>query len=323
MRHSRGPCLHRSLLPPARARQQNPDLPLIFLKCAKLARMNQTPAQTALNKAMIRWSLSRATLLAETRTSWIYKVEQDGREPAVLKQLKPDAGDDEELRGSALLAWYAGQGAATVFDAADGIVFMEWLDGASLGDAARAGRDDEATVAIAALVRELHQPREADPPPLQPLRFHFRALFDMQASRWPAKGRDLLARSLGTAHRLFDRPAPSVPLHGDLHHDNIIASRRGWLAIDPKGMIGDPAYEVANLFRNPHGAPRVFADAARIARRADILEARLGYTRKRILAYAAAHCALSICWDIEAQDRDSISQSLDVLPLLLAACDAA
>lgn len=285
--------------------------------------MNRTPAETALNKAMIRWSLSRATLLEETPTSWVFKVEQDGREAAVLKQLKPGVADDEELRGSALLAWYAGQGAATVFDAADGILFMEWLDGGTLGDAVRAGRDDEATIALASLVGELHQPREADPPPLQPLRFRFKALFDMKGNIWPQMSRDLLARSVGIAHRLFDKPAPSVPLHGDLHHDNVIASRRGWLAVDPKGLIGDPVYEVAVAFGNPRGASKLFADPERVARRADIFAERLGYNRKRILGYAAAHCALSICWAIEDGDRSSIGPSLDVLPLLLAAYDAA
>jgi streptomycin 6-kinase len=282
--------------------------------------MNNSPAETALSRAMIRWSLSRATLIAETPRSWVYKVEQDGRSPAVLKQLKPGVGD-EELRGSALLAWYAGQGAATVFDAADGILFMEWLDGKTLGDAARAGHDEEATVAIATLVKELHQPREADPPPLEPLRLRYRTLFEMKPSRWPGKSRDLLARAVGIAHGLFDKPAPSLPLHGDLHHDNIVASPRGWLAIDPKGLIGDPAYEVANVFQNPERGEKLVIDPRRIARLADTFAERLGYSRKRILAYAATHAALSATWHIDA--GTSIAWQLDVLPLLLAAYDAA
>jgi len=284
--------------------------------------MNRSPEQTVLSKAMIRWSLSRPTLIAETPTSWVYKVEQTGREPAVLKQLKLDLRDDEELRGNALLAWYAGEGAATVFDAADGVVFMEWLDGTTLGDAARAGHDEEATIAIASVVKELHRPRDVDPPPLLPLRHRYRALFEMKAARWPQTSRDLLARSAGIAHQLFDKPAPSIPLHGDLHHDNIIASRRGWLAIDPKGLIGDPVYEVANVFRNPQGAPHIFADPGAVARRAEILASRLGFQRKRMLAFGATHAALSICWSLEADDAAEVSETLSVLPHLLAAYDA-
>lgn len=282
--------------------------------------MNQTPAQTALNKALIRWSLSRATLIAETASSWVYRVEQNGRSPAVLKQLKSEAGDEEQ-RGSALLAWYGGQGAATVFDAVGGVVFMEWLDGPTLGEAARAGRDEEAAIALLGVVKLLHGAREADPPPLLPLRARYRALFEMPASRWPAMSKDLLARAVGVAHRLFDKPAASLPLHGDIHHDNIISSSRGWLAIDPKGLLGDPAYEVANSFLNPIDAPRLVTDFRRILRLAELYEARLGYNRKRVLGYAASHAALSACWDIGA--GKPVTLQLNMLPLLLAAYDQA
>lgn len=282
--------------------------------------MNKSPAETALSRALIRWSLSRASLIAETPRSWIYKVEQNGRSPAVLKQLKPGVGDDE-LRGGALLAWYAGEGAATVFDAADGILFMEWLEGPTLGDAARGGHDEEATIALATLVRDLSKPRDADPPPLLPLRLRYQTLFDMAPSRWPAQSRDMLARATGIAHQLFDKPAPAVPLHGDLHHDNVIGSPRGWLAIDPKGLLGDPAYEVANAFRNPFGALRLVADPARIMRMAEIFSARLGFPAKRMLAFAATHAALSICWNLETGDTVEMAETQNILPLLLTAYD--
>ncbi|MHB1101590.1 MAG: aminoglycoside phosphotransferase family protein [Devosia sp.] len=282
--------------------------------------MNQTPAQTALNQALIRWSLSRATLIAETATSWVYRVEQNGRNPAVLKQLKPDAGDKEQ-RGSALLAWYGGEGAATVFDAMDGVIFMEWLNGPTLGEAARAGRDEEATIALATVVKALHGAREANPPLLLPLRQNYRALLEMSAAGWPAMSKDLLARAVGVAHKLFDKPAAALPLHGDLHHDNVISSSRGWLAIDPKGLLGDPVYEVANSFLNPIDAPKLVTDPRRIVRLADLYEARLGYNRKRVLGYAATHAALSACWDMGA--GKSITLQLNMLPLLLAAYDQA
>ena len=282
--------------------------------------MNQTPAQTALNKALIRWSLSRANLIAETSTSWIYKVEQNGRNPAVLKQLKPDTGDEEQ-RGSALQAWDGGAGAATVLDSLGGVIFLEWLDGPTVGEAARAGRDEEAAIAIAGVVQALHGAREADPPPLLPLRQHYRALFETPAARWPAMSKDLLARAAGVAHKLFDKPAASLPLHGDLHHDNIISSPRGWLAIDPKGLVGDPVYEVAPSFLNPMDAPKLVTDARRIVRLAEIYEARLGYSRKRVLGYAASHAALSACWDLGA--GKPVTLQLNMLPLLLAAYDQA
>lgn len=42
-----------------------------------------------------------------------------------------------------------------------------------------------------------------------------------------------------------------VLLHGDLHHDNILKNSHGWMVIDPKGFIGDPAFEPAAYICNP------------------------------------------------------------------------
>ena len=41
-------------------------------------------------------------------------------------------------------------------------------------------------------------------------------------------------------------------LHGDLHQGNILAAGRApWLAIDPKGVVGEATYETAALLHNP------------------------------------------------------------------------
>jgi len=280
--------------------------------------MNQSPAETALSRAMIRWSLTKSSLVSESASSWIYRVEQNGRNAAALKILKPEAAE-ETGRGARLMNWYGGEGAATVFDIHDDTVFMEWLDGGTLGDPVRAGRDEEGTVAICTVIANLHRPRPDAPQDLLPLRERFRALFDTDVRQWPHTARDLYARSAGVALKIFDKPAASIPLHGDLHHDNILSSPRGWLAIDPKGLIGDPAYEVANVFRNPYPAQKLVADPQRIAALADAFAARLGFDRKRMLGYAAAHSALSACWALQA--GKPITWDLAVLPHLLAAYD--
>ncbi|MGV8853887.1 MAG: aminoglycoside phosphotransferase family protein [Devosia sp.] len=282
--------------------------------------MNQSPVETALSRAMIRWSLTKSTPIAETATSWVFRVEQNGRNFAVLKILKPLAAH-EERRGSMLLNWYGGEGAATVFDMHGDTLFLEWLDGGTLGDAVRAGHDDQATIALCSLVASLHRPR-ADPPEiLLPLRERFAALFATDARAWPHTARDLFARAGGIALKLFDRPTAQIPLHGDLHHDNILSSDRGWLAIDPKGLLGDPCYETANAFINPVGAEDLVKDPRRIAGLADMVAERLGYNRKRVLGWASAHAALSACWSLDA--GEPITGQLTMLPLLLSAYDKA
>jgi streptomycin 6-kinase len=42
-----------------------------------------------------------------------------------------------------------------------------------------------------------------------------------------------------------------VLVHGDFHHHNVLRSARGWLAIDPKPMLGEPEFDVPPWLWNP------------------------------------------------------------------------
>jgi len=88
-------------------------------------------------------------------------------------------------------------------------------------------------------------------------------------------------------------------IHGDLHHFNILYSERGWLAIDPKGVIGPAEYEIGPLMINPWNS---ISDGgsfkAQTKRRVHILSERLGWEREIILKWITAHAVLSACWDM-------------------------
>lgn len=94
-------------------------------------------------------------------------------------------------------------------------------------------------------------------------------------------------------------------LHGDFHHFNVLASARGWLAIDPKGVIGPRGYETGPFLINPMpdflngNRPRV-----RTERRIAILSEILGLEKERIRAWAFCHAVLSAWWSIEDNDPD-------------------
>ncbi|WP_084646110.1 aminoglycoside phosphotransferase family protein [Devosia insulae] len=283
--------------------------------------LNPTPDATMLSRALARWSLTRPTLIAETATSLVYRVERTGQPPAVLKLLKPGSGEDERNGGS-LLVWYAGNGAAAIYGLARDAVLMELADGETLGDVARVGRDAEATEILCDTVAKLHAPRDAAPPAgLEPLRERFEALFRVGAAAWPRQARDLVGRATGIAYNLFDKPMEIIPLHGDIHHDNIVSGARGWVAIDPKGLIGDPAYDYANSFLNPEEGDDFVISASRVARHSHAIAARTGIPRRHLLAWASAHAALSAAWDIE--DGNPVTQQISILPLLLGAYDTA
>ena len=91
-----------------------------------------------------------------------------------------------------------------------------------------------------------------------------------------------------------------VLMHGDFHHFNILSSGRGWLIIDPKGVIGPACYEVGPLLMNPWSDLIKMRDYRGLTeRRIDILHERLGFERERIREWGLAHAILSAWWGIE------------------------
>jgi streptomycin 6-kinase len=89
-------------------------------------------------------------------------------------------------------------------------------------------------------------------------------------------------------------------LHGDLQHYNVLFDeRRGWVAIDPKGVIGELEYEIGAALRNPYERPELLASPAVIERRLAIFYAALGIDVDRARAWAFAQGVLSAIWSVE------------------------
>ena len=92
-------------------------------------------------------------------------------------------------------------------------------------------------------------------------------------------------------------------LHGDLHHANMLsAQREPWLAIDPQGVPGDPAYEVPPFVRNNLSGS---ADPVRlVARRVSMLADALDLDRERVLRWTQAEAVLSAWWHYKDNDPE-------------------
>ncbi len=219
-------------------------------------------------------------------------------EPAMLKLCHAE----EEVRGGLLLEWWGGRGAARVFARCDAAVLMERAIGsASLSDMARMGRDDEACRILCDTAARLHGLRPAPTPPLTPLAQWFRDLA-------PAAAREggILARCAASARALLSDPREVIPLHGDLHHGNVLDfGPRGWLAIDPKSLVGERGFDFANLFTNPDLADPsrpVATDPARFARRLAVVAAAARIERRRLLHWILAWTGLSAAWLLADDD---------------------
>jgi streptomycin 6-kinase len=264
------------------------------------------PLTMRLDQAIARFRLSDPRALALTATSRLWTVTRRDGQTAVLKLLHP--GEGEEARGAAYLQALSGRGAVCVYALDGPAILMEHCPGPPLGDLVRSGRDEQATEILCDVIQTLHAARP-DPMGLEPLEHRFAPLTE------PNLDGDLGAAAK-LARSLLADPVPPVALHGDLHHDNVLSSPRGWLAIDPKGVWGDPAYEPANAFRNPEGLGERIFNPDRLHRMAADFSGSLGLPPHRLLAWAAAHCALSIRWSLH--DGQDIAEDLRLLPLLLA-----
>jgi streptomycin 6-kinase len=249
-----------------------------------------------------RWSLVPDGAPIVTAAARLLPVRRHGR-PAMLKI----ATVEEERRGAGLMAWWGGRGAAQVLAHEGDALLLERAEGArSLAAMARAGEDDAAMRILSDVAAALHAPRPGTPPVLVPLPVRFRALAPAAA----AQG-GILARAAATAEGLLAAPREIAVLHGDLHHFNALDfGARGWLAIDPKGLLGERGFDYANLFCNPDLGGRVPAVATRperFARRLEVVAARAGLERTRLVAWILAWAGLSAAWSIGDGGDPSIS----------------
>ena len=183
--------------------------------------------------------------------------------------------------------------------------------------------DIDATKILCTNIKELHK---ASIPESHNF-YHLSELFKTldQALNIPD---EILNKAKHLKDELLKSTTKEVLLHGDLHHDNILKngdskSRRssksedGWLVIDPKGFIGDPAFEPAAYLCNPipellqENQPREI-----IENRINICSAELGIDFRRIADWLYAATVLSWTWDIEDNlDSSYWPKFLEKIPL--------
>jgi streptomycin 6-kinase len=94
---------------------------------------------------------------------------------------------------------------------------------------------------------------------------------------------------------------PSVLLHGDLHHGNILAgTRQEWLAIDPQGVVGETAYEVGAFLRNPIEVLTDRPDLIPLmSRRVSLVAETMQLDRARVAGWGMAQAVLAGIWSYE------------------------
>lgn len=246
--------------------------------------------------------LARAQLWAvtidqtfETNTSMLAFGKRGGS-PVVLKISKQPG--DEWHSGQTLRA-FSGDGMVKVYESEPGAVLIERLvPGNDVINLVKEGDDERATQILAEVTQRL---ANHVPPPDCPTVFDWARGFDRYLQSGNQHVPALLVQK---AHELYRKLATSssqtMLLHGDLHHYNVLFDEdRGWIAIDPKGVVGELEYEVGAIIRNPVELPDLFTSATVIERRLRTLTDALRLDYRRALEWSFAQAVLSAIWDVE------------------------
>lgn len=260
------------------------------------------------------WKVSSPELVAETATSRIVKVRLEDGEPAIIKHLTP-LGVREELGGTRYLDWHDGNGCIRLLAQQSNNLLLEYAGARTLLDHLNQHGDDDATQIFVDVFLRLMQSSLQNrpfPPGLIPLRTHFASLFKKAEADRTREVNSQFVEAAAVADMLLNNQQDVQPLHSDLHHENVLHGKRGWLVIDPKGLIGDPMYDTANMFYNPLDRDDLRISERRIANMAQTFSQAFNRDIKTILGFGMTHACLSASWHDEDGNFAESDRSLGV-----------
>lgn len=215
--------------------------------------------------------------------------------------------NEEEKKGCALMAWWDGNSTVGVYLYDDDAILLHKIENnyTSLETLVANGKDTEATEIICKVAHDLLRIPNLKTPNLTPLTKWFKCLTENNNLHT-----ELLVVCSKHATKLLQNQTNNVILHGDLHHQNILFSReKGWLAIDPKALYGDIAFDYVNILCNP--TKEVVVQDGRLAQQINLISQYTGISRYHLLEWTLAWAGLSAIWKIE----DNLDPEL---PLLVA-----
>lgn len=273
------------------------------------------PAEFCFRPWLDRWNLTPDGDAFTTHSSCLLPVLTAEGQTAILKCPQ----EKFERLGGLLMRWWDGEGAARVLayeeagaeGESGGTLLLERLNPTPLLLAMAHGlpaEDEEAIRILCAGAAVLHAPRSTPlPKGLVTLERWFEEL-------WPEAQRhgEVLGKAAEAARHLLATQTDFVTLHGDLHHSNLLMSRRGWLAIDPKPLIGERGFDFGNILCNPDVA--LGPDpAGRLRRQFDVVAAQTSIFRERLRLWVLAYAGLSAAWSTAEDDMETARH-----PLLMA-----
>jgi streptomycin 6-kinase len=266
-----------------------------------------------LERYLAAWNLANPQLLTQTVTSSIYTVTH-ADETVILKLLS--SVETTEQVGALALGHFDGHGAVRLLRYDEGAHLLEYAAGDELITLVARGEDEAATRVIAQVIQQLHGvPQDGGGAGLFMMESWFGALFHKAGADRQAGNESIFVRGARVAERLLADSREVRVLHGDIHHRNIRMSKRGWLAFDPKGVVGERTYDCANTLCNPP-MTEIVHNETRLLNNAAILADTLGLNLRRVLAFTYAYACLNASWSRSFQAEEIVQWFLKVARII-------
>lgn len=218
--------------------------------------------------------------------------------PVVLKIGAPHPSFINELRA---LEFYKGNGAVKLLasNADNYAILMERIIPGTPVRTLFPTHDKRAVTYASTVMEKLHRQEVKTSSGFQTIDKWFQLFETLQI---PHDLKPHVQKAQELVKELAATPQPQFLLHGDLHHDNILLSSEGTpIAIDPKGVVGERAYEVGAFICNPAQLCEQANVAKILKERLDLFSTILKLDRVRLAKACYARIILSACWTIEAK----------------------
>jgi len=276
-----------------------------------MSHLIQTPLDARTASLARQWCVS-VTESQETPTGRV-AFGRRGSVPVVLRTVRRPG---DEWNAGAIIQAFHGRGMVRLLEAVPGAVLLERLcPGTPAASLSLAGADDEAIRVLANVLSRFAPARAPEgSPTVQDWGNGFTTYLASGDAKIPP---GLVERAEGWYRALIRTQRRVRLLHGDFHHYNVLSDQhRGWLAIDPKGVIGEVEYELGAVLRNPIERLASFSSTRAVEHRLSLLGSHLRLNLDRVLAWAFAQAVLSAIWTVE--DRHPPLPDDPILILILA-----
>ena len=260
----------------------------------------------ALRESLLeRWALENAQPVPEFSYNFLEFADSPDHGKVVLKIGYPNPELINEIKA---LEYYRGAAGAVRLldcDPDKGALLLERiLPGGNLSSLAD---DDQATRIAGESMLALRQPKpeESEFPTMEKWCQGFTRYQEWFSDIDGPIPRALFNHAYGIAKELLQSKRNQYLLHGDLHHTNLLFRYDGtWVAIDPKGVIGEFAFEVGPYLFNP--APHLIRHPdlkGLLQRRLQILTEISGLDRQRLACWSFCRAVLAGIWSVEEGDN--------------------